>query len=209
MKVAVICSNGKVGKLVVKEAFKRNFDVTAIARNKNESIANKFIKKDLFDLTKEDLKDFDIVVDAFGVFENDMLYQHSKSLKHLCDILSQTNTRLYVVGGAGSLYTDKHHSTQLKDSNDFPEMYKPLANAQSKALDELRKRTDVNWTFISPAMDFQVNGKRTGKYILGGEELIFNSKGENFISYEDYAIAMVDDFTKGNYIHQRICVIAE
>ena len=95
------------------------------------------------------------------------------------------------------------------DGADFPEMFKPLAAAQGKALAELRERNDVKWTFISPAGDFQANGERTGKYILAGEELTLNSKGESIISYADYAIAMVDEIEKGDHIQQRISVVRE
>ena len=84
-----------------------------------------------------------------------------------------------------------------------------MAKAQGKALDELRKRNDVKWTFLSPAGDFQADGEKTGKYILAGEELTLNSKGESVISYADYAIAMVDEVIKGNHIQQRISVVAE
>ena len=88
-------------------------------------------------------------------------------------------------------------------------MFKPLAAAQGKALEELRTRNDVKWTFISPAGDFRADGERTGKYILGGEELVLNSKGESVISYADYAIAMVDEIISGNHVQQRISVVAE
>ena len=86
-------------------------------------------------------------------------------------------------------------------------MFKPLANAQGKALAELRQRSDVKWTFVSPACDFQADGERTGKYLLGGEELMLNARGESIISYADYAIAMVDEATCGNHIRQRISVV--
>ena len=78
-----------------------------------------------------------------------------------------------------------------------------------KALDELRTRTDVKWTYISPAGDFQADGTRTGKYIFGGEELTLNAKGESIISYADYAVAMVDEALNGSHIQQRISVVAE
>lgn len=67
----------------------------------------------------------------------------------------------------------------------------------------------VKWTYISPAGDFQADGAKTGKYILGGEELTLNSKGESVISYADYAVAMVDEALNGNHIQQRISVVAE
>lgn len=207
MKITVVCANGKAGKLIVGEALNRNMEVTAVVRNENKTAAPQAIVKDLFELSAEDLSGFDAVVDAFGAWTPETLPQHSTSLKHLCDILSGTETRLLVVGGAGSLYVNPEHTIQVMDGADFPEEFKPLAAAQGKALDELRGRTDVRWTFISPAADFQADGERTGAYLLGGEELILNDAGESIISYADYAIAMVDEIEKGDHIQQRISVV--
>ena len=209
MKIAVICANGKAGKLIVKEAISRNLDVSAIVREENQTETKNVIKKDLFDLTADDLKNFDIVIDAFGAWTNETLPQHSSSLKHLCDILSNSDTRLLVVGGAGSLYVDSQHTAQVSDGPNFPEGFKPLAAAMDKALTELRERKDVKWTYISPAADFRADGERSGKYIKGGEELPLNSKGESIISYADYAIAMIDEAVKGNNIQKRISVVAD
>ena len=207
MKIAVVCANGKAGKLIVKEAVDRGLDVTAVVREENQSAAGKVLQKDLFDLTRADLEGFDVVIDAFGAWTEDTLPQHSTSLQHLCDILSGTDTRLLVVGGAGSLYTNPQHTAQVMDGPDFPDAFKPLAKAQGKALEELRQRKDVRWTFLSPAGDFQAEGERTGKYLLGGEELTLNSRDESVISYADYAIAMVDEAQKGGHIQQRISVV--
>ena len=207
MKMAVVCANGKAGKLIVKEAVERGLDVTAIVRGENRSAAKKALVKDLFDLKSADLKGFDVVVDAFGAWTPETLPLHSASLKHLCDILSGTDTRLLVVGGAGSLYVDPEHTAQVMDGPDFPEVFKPLATNMGKALDELRGRDDVKWTYISPAGDFQAEGERTGKYMQAGEELTLNGRGESIISYADYAIAMVDEAVSGNHIRQRISVV--
>ena len=209
MKLAVIGANGKAGKLIVKEAVTRGLDVTAVVRGDNTTVAQEVLKKDLFDLTAADLKGFDVVIDAFGAWTEETLPQHSTSLKHLCDILSGTDTRLIVVGGAGSLYVNPEHTVCVADGPDFPDVFKPLAAAMAKALGELRARRDVKWTYISPAGDFRADGARTGKYILGGEELTLNSKGESMISYADYAIAMVDEAVNGGNIQKRISVVSE
>jgi putative NADH-flavin reductase len=206
-KIAVIAANGRTAGKIIEEAVNRGFDVTGFGRHDNNTKAQHYVKKDLFDLTSEDLKGFDAVVDAFGAWTEDTLPLHSTSLKHLCDILSDTDTRLVIVGGAGSLYVDADHTTQLVDTPDFPDAFKPLATAMGKALDELRSRSDVKWTYISPAADFQADGERTGKYILGGEELTLNDKGESVISYADYAIALVDEIEKGDHIQERISVV--
>ena len=209
MKLAVVCANGKAGKLIVKEAVSRGLDVTAIVRETNQTVAEKVIEKDLFDLATADLQDFDVVIDAFGAWTEETLPLHSTSLKHLCDILSGTKIRLLVVGGAGSLYVNKEHTAVVSDGPDFPAVFLPLAKAQGKALSELRERNDVAWTFLSPAGDFQADGARSGKYILGGEELTLNSKGESVLSYADYAIAMIDEAVTGNHIQERISVVSE
>lgn len=210
MKITVVCAAGKQGKKLVEEAFNRGHNVKAVVRNNNSVPAGvEVLEKDLFDLTLNDLKDSDVVIDAFGAWTEETLPQHSTSLKHLCDILSGTNIRLLIVGGAGSLYVNPEHTLCVSDGPDFPDIFKPLAAAMAKALGELRQRNDVKWTYLSPAGDFQADGVRTGKYILGGEELTLNSKGESVISYADYAIAMIDEAENGNHIQQRFSVVSE
>ena len=209
MKLAVVCANGKAGTRIVEEAVNRGLDVTAVVRGENRTAAPKTLNKDLFQLTAADLAGFDVVIDAFGAWTEDTLPQHSTSLKHLCDILSGTTTRLLVVGGAGSLYVNQEHTACVADGPDFPDGFKPLAAAMAKALGELRQRDDVLWTYLSPAGDFRADGPRTGRYRLGGEELVLNDKGESVISYADYAIAMVDEAQQGRFIRQRFSVVGE
>lgn len=207
MKIAVVCANGKAGQLITKEAVQRGIDVTAIVRGENRSAAPHSISRDILDITAADLSGYDVVVDAFGAWTEDTLPLHSASLKVLCNALSGTDTRLLVVGGAGSLYINPQHTACVADGPDFPDLFKPLAAAMAKALSELRNRTDVKWTYISPAADFQAEGARSGNYILGGEELLLNAQGESVISYADYAIALVDELTTGNHIRERISVV--
>ena len=103
MKLAVICANGKSGKLITKEALSRGIDVTAVVRGENRSDAKKAIVKDLFDLTKDDLKGFNAVADAFGAWTPDTIGEIPKAVEHLCRLLSGTPTRLLIVGGADLL----------------------------------------------------------------------------------------------------------
>lgn len=71
----------------------------------------------------------------------------------------------------------------------------------------LRAAKDVNWTYVSPAADFQADGQKTGKYLLGGEEFMLNDRQQSVISYADYAVAMIDEIEKGSHIQQRISVV--
>ena len=209
MKIAVVCANGKAGSLIVKEAVQRGLDVTAVVRGENRSVAEKAIVKDLFDLKKEDLTPFDVVIDACGGWTDDTIPVIPKAGKYLADLLAGTDTRLLIVGGAGSLFVNKEHTLTVADGADFPDAFKPLAAAHQVLLDALRTRNDVKWTYISPAGDFRADGERTGEYILGGEELTLNSKGESVISYADYAVAMVDEAVKGTHIGERISVVSK
>lgn len=209
MKIAVVCANGKAGQLIVKEAVDRGLDVTAFVRGENKSAAPKAVIKDLFEITKDDLSPFDAVIDAAGAWAPDTVHIVPDAVKFLAELLRGTDTRLLVVGGAGSLFVDKEHTKTVFDVTPFPEAAIPVVKAHQVALDELRKYDDVKWTYISPAGDFQADGERTGKYLLGGEELTLNSKGESVISYADYAIAMIDEVVNGGHIKQRIGVVKE
>lgn len=208
--IAVIAANGKAGSRIVEEAVNRGLDVTAVVRGENRTKAKHVIPKDLFDLTAEDLSGFDVVVDAFGAWTEETLPQHSTTLKHLADVLSGTETKLLVVGGAGSLYVNPEHTVQLNQTEGFPDAYQPVATAMGRSLAELRERGDVNWTYISPAADFRADGERTGSYVLAGEEFTTDEHGVSAISYADYAIAVVDLATGahgiGSHNRERISV---
>lgn len=206
MKIALIGSNGKAGHAIVKEALLRDLDITGFSRGDNKHPGLKYVKKNLFDLNREDLEGFDVVINAFGTWTPETLHLHKVSTEYLAELLSGLNTRLIVVGGAGSLYVDETKSVQLKDTPDFPSDYKPLAEAMSETLDLLRTRDDVLWTYISPAVEFNPTGKRLGTYALAGEILTFNSDKKSYISYADYAIALIDVALEGSHIQERISV---
>ena len=200
MKIAVVAANGRVAKKVIAEAVSRGLEVVAFGRHdENDTQAKVYHKKDILDLTKEDLAGFDVVVDGFGARTAEQQPMHVKTSQYLCDLLSGTDTRL--------LYVNQEHTAVLSDSPDFPAEFLPVARAQGEELAKLRERNDVKWTFISPAADFQADGERTGKYLLAGEQFTLNSRNESIISYADYAIAMVDEIESGKHIQQRISVV--
>lgn len=211
MKITVISASGKVGRLVVEEALKRGHEVSAIVRTPSKIADLKLkhvIQKDIMDITYDDLKDSDIVVDAFGVFDPEHLYMYKTTQNHLADVLSNKPNRLLIVGGAGSLFTDATHKTRLLESEGFPDIYLPISKAAFESLVDLQKRSDVKWTYFSPASFFDANGKRTGKYQIGGDEVILNSEGKSYVSYADYAIAVVDECENNKFIQKRFTVVS-
>ena len=143
MKIAVAASNGKASRAVISELIARGHEVTAFARSENKSAAKNFVQKDIMDLTKDDLAGFDAVVDGFGAYTPETLPLHTQTSQHLADLVAGTDTRLYIVGGAGSLYVDPAHTVQLLDTPEFPAEFYPLAKAQTEELAALRSRTDA------------------------------------------------------------------
>lgn len=208
MKIAVLGSNGKSGLAIINELIKRNIDATGFARKPNKSNVKKFVQKDIFDLENKDLESFDVVIDCFGVWDESMMNLHTKHIEHLVKILNGSKTRLLVVGGAGSLFINKEHTLTLADDPNFPEAYKAVAKATGDVLAYLRNINNVLWTYFSPAAELK-EGPGKGKYILGGEEFILNSNKESTITYNDLAIAMVDEALTGNNIQKRITAVEE
>jgi uncharacterized protein len=210
MKIAIVGASGKAGNLILKEAVSRGHNVTAIVRNasklqdKNTSI----IEKDVFDLTADDLVTFDVVVNAFGAPLGEE-QAHVEAGHALIEALKGTNTRLLVVGGAGSLFVDENKTVRVIDTPEFPDIVKPTANGQGRNLQELQGTTDLTWTFVSPSAVFDAKGQRTGSYQSGKDHLLFNTKGESYISYADFAIAVVDEIEKPKHLNERFTVVGE
>ena len=209
MKVAIIGANGKSGSNLLQEALKQGYDVTAIVRNKEYKNGDvKVVYKDVFELTKADLAGFDAVISAFAAWTPETFGLHKKVAKHLADALSGTKTRLLVIGGAGTLYVDDKQ-TIVMDTPSFPAGYMGVAKATAESFFELKGRTDVLWTYVSPAGDYDANGARTGKYVLGGDNLILNSKNESYISYADLALAVIDELKNRVFVQKRFTAVGQ
>lgn len=210
MKIGIIGASGKVGSLILKEAVSRGHQVTAIVRDqsklKNTDVA--VIEKNIFNLTQEDVNQFEVIVNAFGAPLGEE-QAHVDAGHALIEALKGTNTRAIIVGGAGSLFVDENKTVQLIDTPEFPDIVKPTAKGQGRNLQELQTKTDLTWTFISPSAVFDAEGKRTGSYQSGKDHLLINSKGESYISYADYAIAVLDEIEKPQHLNERFTVVGE
>lgn len=213
MKVAIIAATGRAGTLIAKEAKDRGHKVTAIVRNA-EKLADKELKvveKDLFSLTSEDLKKYDVVVNAFGTgMEQEQAVKHVQFGKILIEALKGApETRLIVVGGAGSLYVNAERTLRVMDTPDLPTFFQPTAINQAKNLEDLKEAVGIKWTFVSPALDFDATGKRTGSYQVGSDQVIVNSANKSYISYADFAIAIVDEIEQAAHVNERYTVVSE
>ena len=129
--------------------------------------------------------------------------------QHLGDLLAGTPTRLFIVGGAGTLYTDASMKTRVMDTPDFPAAAQGVARATAESFDAVKNRTDLRWTYVSPAGEYDPKGRRTGKYELGGDVIKVNAAGESYISYADLAIAIIDEVRNGAFINKRFTAVGE
>ncbi len=200
MSIALIGASGNVGSRILKELSDREHAVTAIARHP-ENIAKlpKVIAKqgDVFDKAalSDLLKGHDIVISAVHFTASD---PHI-----LLDAVKAAGVKRYlVVGGAGSLEVSP--GVPLVRTPDFPPAYKPEAEKGAEFLNLLRTENDLDWTFLSPSAQF-LPGQRTGKFRLGKDQLLSDDHGSR-ISFEDYAIALVDEIEKPTHSRQRFTV---
>ena len=209
MKLAVIGANGKAGRLIVQEAIDRGHEVTAIVRDRNKLDVNVNVQeKDILSLMGEDLKDFDVLINAMGAGTQDpIIYQDAT--RHMIEVLLDLpKLRYLVVGGAGSLFTDATMAYALYETEQFPKAIYPTAMNMAKAL-ELLRASQILWTFFSPAIQFDPKGRRTGTYQLGSEWVILNQAQESYISYPDYVIALLDEVENPQFICKRFTAVGE
>ena len=193
----------------MQEALKQGYDVTAIVRNKEYKNGDvKVVHKDIFELTKADLAGFDAVISAFGAFTDATFPLYKKVAVHLANLLSGSSTRLIIVGGAGTLLVDDK-GTMAMDTPGFPPEYMGVARAAAESFFELKTKSDVLWTYVSPAGDYDANGARTGKYVLGNDHVILNSQNESYISYADLAIAIIDELKNGAFVQKRFTAVGQ
>lgn len=210
MRIAIIGASGKAGSFIMEEAVNRGHEVTAIVRDASKLKDNSIsvIEKNIFDLTSEDLKNFEAVVNAFGASLGEE-QAHVDAGHALIEALKGTNIRAIIVGGAGSLYVDETKTITVMETPDFPDIFIPTAKGQGRNLQELQETSNIVWTFISPSTVFDARGKRTGSYQSGKDHLLVNARGESYISYADYAIAVLDEIENPQHLNERFTVVGE
>lgn len=208
MNIGIIGATGKAGKLITQEALNRGHKVTAIVRNssKVDTPEVSVVEKDIFDITAEDLAPYEVVVNAFGSFEGEPYVQAGDVL---IPALQKVDTKMIVVGGAASLFVDEDKTTRLIDTPEFPDAYKPMAGGMAKLLTQLEQAEGITWTFLSPAAMFDPDGPKTGSYETGKDHLMMNKKGDSYISYPDYAIAVLDEIENPQHVNERFTIVGE
>ena len=215
MKLAIIGASGFVGSVVVREALDRGHEVTAIARNPEKITAKgdrlKVVEADVFNEAQlvETLRGQDAVISAYNPgWTNPNIYEEAlQGARAIQEGVKKAGVkRLIVVGGAGSLYIAP--DTQLIDTPQFPAEYKPGAQAAREYLDIIKEEKELDWTFLSPAIEMHqgTSGERKGQYRKGLENPVFDENGRSVISAEDMAIAIIDEAEHPHHIRERFTV---
>lgn len=190
MNIGIIGATGKLGGFLVEKLQIKGEVPTAIIRNKSKlSVDIPVIEKSIFDLTYDDVKDFDIVVNTFNA-PLDNPEQFITSTEHLINILKENKPQLVFAGGAGILLVDDH--TMLVDTPEVPIEFKPIAEAEVKAFKKLENEKSFDWTYLAPPAMMEYDAPHTGKYLFSGNKLGVNEDGKSFISYQDYADAFIE-----------------
>ena len=199
MKIALIGATGNVGQRVTAEAVSRGHEVIAIARDVSKLEAQAGVTA-----VQADLTDKDAIGKAIAGADAVVLSVRFQDLdvEALLDALKGAK-RLLIVGGAASLYVSP--GLQLIDTEGFPDFIKVEAEPARQALARIQQEQAIDWTFLSPSVFFGP-GERTGNFRLGKDDLLSDAEGKSHISYEDYAIALLDEIEQPTHSRQRFTV---
>lgn len=201
MKVALIGATGKAGSRVLKELLDRGHEVTAIVRHPENVQAHPRVRAVGTDGSRGSLADaargHDAVVSSVRFVDLDP--------EVLVPAVRDSGVARYVVvGGAGSLL----HPDGIEEARrpEFPEVARPNSLRGGDLLDMLKATTELDWTFISPPRMF-VPGGRTGKFRYGKDHMLMNAEGNpTSISFEDFALALVDELETPRHVRQRFTI---
>ena len=202
MKIAVIGATGNAGSRIVEEALKRGHEVTAIARNPEKlggarpNLVPKKGDAHNSDALAKLLAGHDVAISAVRFVASD-------PNKLIAAVKKSGVPRYLIVGGAGSL--EVAPGKALVDTPNFPAAARPEASRGRDFLNLLRQQRDLDWTMLSPSALF-APGPRTGKFRLGGDQLLTAADGKSSVSMEDYAIALLDEVEKPQHRGRRFTV---
>ncbi|MDI6523689.1 NAD(P)-dependent oxidoreductase [Leuconostoc suionicum] len=212
IKIGVIGATGMAGSAVYQEAVDQGFDVTAIVRSTAKAHKTlgqdaKVLEKDAFALTKEELLQFDVIINAFATVPA-LAYQHIDLAAYLIRLLRETTVpRLIFILGAGSLITGDDNHLLLEDLKKLPDAasWISIPDNQKKELEFLRNIDNVNWTGVSPGITFQA-GEAT-QYKLGTDYLLFGEDNESVTNSGTMAKAIVSEIIKPSAEKKRFTVV--
>ncbi|RVU70830.1 MULTISPECIES: NAD(P)H-binding protein [Lactobacillus] len=211
-KIAIIGASGMAGSEIYKLA-SQNEDLAVTGIVRNEAKAKKILGDDaqllIGDvLTMNDslLEKFDIIVDAFGTSPENAAFQIDLA-KKLVEVARKSKAKLIFILGAGSLLTGSDHHYFVEEIAKMPgaETWINTPKQQLKELQFLKGIKGVNWMGISPAAEFEPGP--AGKYVIGGNDLLFNENGESKVTAGTMAKLVVKEAIEDKHHEERITIV--
>jgi len=200
MKVALIGASGNAGSRILTELVRRGHRVLALVRHPENVPALEGVVAERADAN--DIPALSNLLTGADAVVSSVKFKDTDT-QGLIEAVRRARVKRYlVVGGAGSL--EVAPGLREVDSPQFPSRVRPEALKGAEFLDQLRQ-SDLDWTFLSPSRIFFA-GTRTGKFRLGNDELLFDETGKSSISFEDYAVALVDELERPAHIRARFTV---
>jgi putative NADH-flavin reductase len=201
-KIALVGASGNIGGRILDEALARGHTVTGIVRN-----TDKLAVRAGLTIAQGDLADPAALASLLRGADVDVLVVSIRWTDNAAQVLEAARLagvkRLLTVVGAGSL--EASPGVRVLDTPEFPAAWRAGAEGAARALQTLRGETQLDWLAFSPSWTI-APGERTGKFRLGGDQLLRDAKGESLISREDFAVAIVDEIETPKHHRQRITV---
>jgi len=219
LKILVYGASGKVGTHVVEEALNRGHYVTAVSRDPSHITRRdphlSVVKGNILDpasvaslVAGQDV----VIISVRGVLGKSGNPEETVArigVEKVVDALraeGEGAARLIHVGGSGSLEV----APGKLYADTLPKMFIPKKleteiAGQVLALEYLRTVTDVDWCYVTPPKNF-TNGKRTGRFRIGGDQVMKDKWGRSRVSRADFAVALIDEAESGAHPRQRISV---
>jgi putative NADH-flavin reductase len=214
MRIVLFGATGNVGQRVAAEALRRGHDVIGVVRDPAAVTPPDLrVRMVQGDATKADevakvARGADAVVSAISPRPNSRglpapsLAANSRAV--IAGVRQAGVKRVLYVGGASSL--EVAPGKQLADMPDFPEIYRAEAREGRDALDVWRNEgKGLDWTYLSPAAEI-APGERSGRYRTTDDTLLVDEKGRSFITFEDYAVAVLDELEHPRHVGRRFGV---
>jgi putative NADH-flavin reductase len=217
MKLALIGATGFVGSALLPELLQRGHQVTALLRDPSRLPAQAGLtvrQADVYDGAQvaAAVQGHDAVASAFNPgWQHPQLYQRflDGSRAIVQGVRQAGVARLLVVGGAGSL--EVAPGVQLVDTPGFatavPPEVLPGARAARDLLTELRAEAVLDWVMLSPPA-LLAPGERSGRYRVGGDQLLMAGEQPAGISVADLAVALADELEAPHHRRTRFTVAA-
>ncbi|MGN9842697.1 NAD(P)-dependent oxidoreductase [Nonomuraea sp. H19] len=225
MDIGVFGASGTIGQRIVTEAASRGHRVTAFTRDASrvpqETGGVSWTVANVLDAGSATaaIGGLDVVVNAINAGDGIsdtianawVLPAAARAL--LTALEGHPSTRLIVVGGAGSLEVEpglqvvdmEGFADQLPETLGVPPEYVKVVLAHREAL-HLYRLSNRKWTYLSPSAGLIKPGARTGRFRIGGDQLLVSADGTSDVSAEDLAVAVVDEAEAPQHVQRRFTV---